>query len=324
MTRIVVFGAGAIGSALAAWLKAASCDVAMVARGAHLARIQSEGLLFEDPHGGSKRLTIEAAESGLAPADIVIVTLKSYALSGAAEAIARLRAPEGIVLFLQNGLPWWYFRGLEQPLGGRTLPMLDPGGVLAASFPPGTLAGGVVSLSASLVEPGWVRHTGGLAMSLGRPEGVVDDRLRELGASLTKAGLQPDLPGDPRLAVWTKLTVNVALNGVAALTGSTVGDIWDDDGLRRLVHRLAGEVIAVASSLGYPVKLDLEERRRLAVKPHRSSTLQDIEAGRPIEYDALFGALQPMAQEAGVAIPHIETVSALLRRRALELGCLPP
>lgn len=321
MTRIVVFGAGAIGSVIAGRLAMAGREVAVVARGAHLAALEAHGLLLEDESGANHRVPLECGQDGLHPADAVLVTLKSHALPGAAEAIARHRADGGLCVFLQNGLPWWYFRGLP---GGRHLPGLDPDGALAAACPPGTLAGGVVSLSATLAGPGHARHTGGWGTSLGYPDGPPDARLARLTEALRGAGMQVTVAQDPRAAVWTKLTVNVALNGVAALTGAAIGGIWSDDGLRPLVFRLSEEAMALAAALGCPVEVDMEQRRRAAVPAHRSSTLQDIETGRPIEYEALFGALLPLAQELGVPIPHIRTVAALLRRRALELGCLPP
>lgn len=322
--RIIVFGAGAIGSVLSARLARTSHEVVMIARGPHLDAIRRNRLHFEDADGATHQVAVPAEGAGAPLTGAVLVTLKSYALPGAAEAVARHRAAGGLAVFLQNGLPWWYFRGLDGPMRDRPLPSLDPGGSLAGAFPAETTAGGVVSLSASLVAPGHVRHTGGFAISMGMVQGGPDPSLAALGAALAEAGFEVALPSDPRPAVWTKLTINVALNGVAALTGASIGGIWADDGLRRLVHHLADEAMAIAAALHCPVTIDLEQRRRDAVGSHRSSTLQDIEAGRPIEYEALFGALLPIARELAVPIPHIEAVAALLRRRALEVGCLPP
>jgi 2-dehydropantoate 2-reductase len=143
--RIIVFGAGAIGGTIAARLALAGEEVAVVARGAHLATVIERGLLYEAPDGSRTPIRLEAAERGLAPGDAVLVTLKSYALPGAAPAIARLVAPGGLAVFLQNGLPWWYFRDLDGPFRDRLLPTLDPGGTLAAAVPRGALAGGIVS-----------------------------------------------------------------------------------------------------------------------------------------------------------------------------------
>jgi 2-dehydropantoate 2-reductase len=321
VTRIIVFGAGAIGSVIAGRLMMAGQETAVVARGAHLAALRANGLLLEDEARALHRVTLECGQDELRPADVVLVTLKSYALPGAAATIARHRAEGGFCVFLQNGVPWWYFRGLP---GGGSLPSLDPAGALAAACPTGTIAGGVTSLSATLLGSGHVRHTGGWGVSIGYADGTPDRRLNSLAEALRHAGMDVRVEDDPRPAVWTKLTANVALNGVAALTGAAIGGIWSDDGLRPLVHHLAEEVMALAAALGCPVKVDMEQRRRAAAPAHKSSTLQDIEGGRPIEYEALFGALLPLADQAGVPIPHIRTVAALLRRRALELGCLPP
>ncbi|HEY4253172.1 MAG TPA: 2-dehydropantoate 2-reductase [Roseomonas sp.] len=321
--RIIVFGAGAIGSVLTARLALAGHAVAMVARGPHLERIRADGLAFTAIGGDRHRLHVEATERDIPPGDVVLVTLKSHALRDATVAISQAAQRDGIVVFLQNGLPWWYFRDLAGPLRDRPLPTLDPGGVLARRFPGGGMAGGVVTLAASLIQPGHVQHTGGLGLTIGRPDGRADDRLAALAAALADAGFQAELPGDPRPAIWTKLTGNVSMNGVAALTGATIGAIWEDDGLRPLVLQLAAEAMRIAAALGCPISIDQGKRRAAATGSHRSSTLQDIEAGRPIEHEALFGALLPIARELGVQVPGIEMVSALLRRRALEMGCLP-
>lgn len=321
--RVIVFGAGAIGGAIAARLALSGTEVAVVARGAHLAAIRTQGMAFEAPDHARQVLRLEAGEAGLPPGDVVLVTLKSYAVPGAADAIAGLVAPGGIAVFLQNGIPWWYFRDLAGPFRDHPLPSLDPEGRLARAFPRESLAGGVVSVAASLLGPGAVRHTGGSAIAFGRPDGKPDARLETLAAALRGAGLDASPLADPRPAVWSKLAINIGLNGVAALTGANLGAIWSDPHLPDLVTRLVREAEAIAAALGCPVQVDLEARRRGAVAHHRSSTLQDIEAGRPIEHEALFGALLPVARSLGVAIPHIEAVSALLRRRALESGCLP-
>lgn len=322
--RVIVFGAGAIGGVIAARLALTGTEAAVVARGAHLASMWERGIAFEAPDGGRRLIRVEAGDGAMRPGDVVLVTLKSYALPGTAESVAQLVAPGGLAVFLQNGLPWWYFCDLEGPFRDRALPTLDPGGMLATAIPRSALAGGVVSISATLSAPGEARHTGGTAMAFGRPDGRADARLDALAEALCQAGLDVSLPGDPRPAVWTKLAVNIGLNGVAALTGASLGGIWSDPHLPALVARLVAEAEALAAALGCPVRVDLEQRRRAAVGHHRSSTLQDLEAGRPIEHEALFGALLPIARELGVAAPHIEAVSALLRRRALEAGCLPP
>jgi 2-dehydropantoate 2-reductase len=320
--RFVVFGAGAIGCTLAAELFLAKQQVGIIARGEHLAQIRKEGLLFTSMKGERHRLDLEAGTE-IAPGDVVLVTLKSYALVEAAAAIRRATREDGIVVFLQNGLPWWYFRDLEGPHRDRRLATLDAHGQLHANFDQRPIAGGVVTMASTLSGPGRVEHTAARGVSVGRPDGREDARLAALGDALALAGFEVSLPGDPRPAIWIKLVVNVALNGVAALTGATIGEIWDDDDLRPLVHQLAGETQRIAAALGCPVELDLEQRRRNAARTHKSSTLQDIEAGRLIEHEALFGALLPLADELRIAVPHIRTVSALLRRRALQLGCLP-
>jgi len=320
--RYIIFGAGAIGSVLAARLCLAGEEVGVVARGDHLAKIREDGLSFTSIAGEEHQLVLEAG-TDISPGDVVLVTLKSYALSAAAPAIRRATRADGLVVFLQNGLPWWYFRDLHGVHRDRELPTLDPLGQLRLNFADRPIAGGVVTMAASLLGPGRVQHTAAVGVSVGKPDGRHDDRLARLAAALTKSGFDVALPADPRPAIWTKLVVNVAMNGVAALTGATIGEIWDDDFLRSLVHALAGEAEQIAAALGCPVSLDLEQRRRNAALNHKSSTLQDIEAKRPIEHEALFGVLLPIADDVGIAVPHIRTVSALLRRRAIALGCLP-
>jgi len=322
--RFIVFGAGAIGSVIAAELSLANEEVGVIARGEHLAKMRKNGLLYKSIAGEQRALALEVGTDVEVPAgDVVLVTLKSYALSAAAPAIRRVCRPESLVVFLQNGFPWWYFLDLNGRYRDRQIPSLDPKGLLSSNFARGSIAGGVVTLAASLLEPGSVQYTAGNNLSIGRPDGHSDIRLSALSAALSKAGFEVALPGDPRPAVWTKLVVNVALNGVAALTGANIGAIWDDDYLRPLVHQLVEEAEQIASALGCPINLDLAQRRRSAARTHKSSTLQDMEAGRPIEHEALFGALLSIADEMKLTVPHIRTVSALLRRRAIETGCLP-
>jgi 2-dehydropantoate 2-reductase len=321
--RFIVFGAGATGSVLAAELTSVNEEVGVIARGEHLARMRESGLSYRSLGGEQRMLTMEVGTEAEVPAgDLVLVTLKSYALGNAAPAIRRVCRPDGMVVFLQNGFPWWYFRDLDGPYHGRRISSLDPKGLLMSSLTDVSIAGGVVTLAASLLEPGRVQHTAANHFDIGRPDCQPDVRLTALGSALANAGFEVALPGDPRPAVWTKLAVNVGLNGVAALTGANIGAMWDDDYLRPLIHELIGEARQIAAALGCPINLDLEQRRRTAARTHRSSTLQDIEAGRPIEHEALFGVLVSIADELQLPIPHIRTVSALLRRRAIETGCL--
>ncbi|MGE3293364.1 MAG: ketopantoate reductase family protein [Geminicoccaceae bacterium] len=323
--RVIVFGAGAVGGVLASRLVRSGEDVAVVARGSHLDAIRRNGLTVEDAQGACTTVMVEANDDAgaLRPADVVLVTLKSFALADAAERIAALQQPRGVTVFLQNGLPWWFFRGLAALPDGVQLASTDPGGRLAAAFAPGSIGAGTLYTAVALQAPGHIRHIAGQRIDLGSPDAPDDPRLLALAAALHRAGFDARHVADPRPQVWRKLAVNIAHSGVSALTGSRTRAMWSDAALAPLLVRLADEAAVLSAAFGMPVTVDMDERRRAATD-HKTSLLQDLEAGRRIEYEAIYGGVLELADVLGVEIPTIRTIAGLLRHRAAAAGCLPP
>ena len=261
----------------------------------------------------------------LGPQDYVIVTLKAYGLSGAAQSLAPLLGPETAVVFAVNGVPWWYFYGLPGPFEGRRLESVDPGGRLWEMIGPERVLGCVVYPAAEIAAPGVVRHLEGRRFSLGEPGGQRSQRVLALSRLMTAAGLKAPVRPQLRDEIWVKLWGNCSLNPVSALTGATVAQICRDPGTRVIIRDIMLEAQAVGQALGVRFPIDVE--RRLAgaeaVGEHRTSMLQDLERGRPLEIEALVGAVQELARLTDTPTPVLDLVSSLLRQRVRIAGCGP-
>jgi 2-dehydropantoate 2-reductase len=323
--RIGIFGAGAIGGLLAARLAhAAAAEVTVVARGAHLAAMQADGLRLIS--GGESILThprcvADAAEAGVQ--DYVFVTLKAHALSAAAPAIARMMGPGSALVTAVNGVPYWYFHGLDGPWRDRRVASVDPGGVVWATLPPAQAIGCVVYPAAEVIAPGVVEHTYGDRFTLGEPDGSRSARVERLAGALQAAGFKAPVRPRIRDEIWVKLWGNMAFNPLSALTCATLDRLTGRPDLRAVARAMMLEGQAVAEALGVRFAIDVDRRIAGAaeVGAHRTSMLQDLERGRPMEIDALLGAVVELGQLAGVATPTCELVLALLRERARQAGC---
>lgn len=320
--RVAVFGAGAIGGYLAAKLAAAGrVSLSIVARGAHLAAMRENGLtLIED--GEAKAWPVHAAERAeeLGAQDYLVLTLKAHSLTGALDQFAPLIGPETAVVTMQNGVPWWYFHRLAGPFEGERLLSVDPGGAIWDRVGPDRVIGAVVYPATEVERPGVIRHVEGTRFSLGEPSGEKSERVRRLSAELIAAGLQAPVRDDIRSEIWVKLWGNLSFNPISALTGSTLEDIVADDGTRAVARAMMLEAQAVGEALGvrFPIGVDRRIKGAGAVGAHKTSMLQDLERGRPMEIEALVGAVQELGQLAGKPTPTIDTVLALVRRLALE------
>ena len=279
--RIAVFGAGAIGGHLAVRLCLAGVDVSVVARGAHLAAIRSDGLRMGD-EVARPRASGDAAELGLQ--DIVFVTLKSHQLSDAAGDVAKLLGPDTAVVTAMNGLPYWYFHGL----GGRGvrtvgIESVDPGGRIRAALPPERAIGCLTFVAAEVTAPGVIHHTGGVQYLMGEPDGSETDRLAGLVDVLRGAGIDARAGPDIRADIWLKVLGNVVVNPVTALTSSTVGDIARDPGVRDVLQRGMEECRAVAGAWNVEIPISTEDRieRTASFTGHRSSMAAGPRAGTP-------------------------------------------
>ncbi|MGP3722301.1 2-dehydropantoate 2-reductase [Cereibacter sphaeroides] len=317
--RICIFGAGAIGGYMGAKLAAAGADVSLVARGPHLAAMQARGLtLIEE--GGTRTVPVRAASdpAALGPQDYVIVTLKAHSVPAVVPQLSRLLGAEGTLVSGVNGLPWWYFHRHGGPLEGRRLESVDPGGLQWDGLGPDRVLGCVVYPAAEVVEPGTVRHLEGNRFSLGEPSGEKSDRALRLSEALTAAGLKA--PVRPRLRdeIWVKLWGNLSFNPISALTGATLDRLCTDPGTRAVARSMMLEAQAIAERLGVKFPIDVERRidGGAAVGAHRTSMLQDLEAGRPMEIEALVGSVAELGRIVNLPTPTIDTVLALMRLRA--------
>lgn len=305
-----IVGAGATGGYLGACLARAGEEVTLVARGAHLEAIRVRGIRVVEADGSSfgARPTCTDRLEGVAAADVVFVTLKAHSLPAIAPRLGEAVRKDATILFAQNGVPWWFFP--------RRLESVDPGGVIAASIPAGQVAGCIVYVASSLREPGVVEHLEGNRFSLGEPDGSRSERLRAVSATLSHAGLKAPVQTRLRQEIWLKLIGNATLNPVSALTRATLAEMVADQGCRDLLRTLMREVEAVGRALG--IEPDVGVERRLegagAVGEHRTSMLQDVEAGRPLEVEALVGSVVELGQQHGVAVPNLEVVLTLTRQ----------
>lgn len=324
--KIAVFGAGAIGGYLAAKLAAAGrVDLSVVARGAHLEAMRTRGLrLVED--GVERPLPVRVAASAdeFGAQDYVVLALKAHSVAPALGQFAPLIGENTAVVTMQNGVPWWYFHRLKGPFEGRRIEAVDPGGVVWDAIGPQRVIGSVVYPAAEVDAPGLIRHIDGRRFSLGEPSGEKSERVARLAGELIAAGLQAPVREDIRSEIWLKLWGNLSFNPISALTGSTLAAIVADDGTRMLARTMMLEAQAVAEALGvsFPVSVDRRIKGAGDVGAHKTSMLQDLERGRPMEIDALVTAVQEMARLVGKPTPAIDAVLALVRRLAIERGCM--
>lgn len=321
--RICIFGAGAIGGYMGAKLAQAGAEVSLVARGPHLAAMQADGLrLIEE--GTETAVPVRAAldPAELGEQDYVIVTLKAHSVPGVVDAMAPLIGKETCVVSGVNGVPWWYFHKHGGDLEGTRLETVDPGGRQWDGFGPDRVLGCVVYPAAEVIRPGVVRHVEGNRFSLGEPDGSKSERAVALSKTLSAAGLKA--PVRPRLRdeIWVKLWGNLSFNPISALTHATLDVLCTDPGTRAVAKAMMLEAQEIAERLGVKFPIDVERRidGGAAVGAHRTSMLQDLDAGRPMEIDALVASVQELGRLTGVATPAIDTVLALVALRGRVAG----
>jgi 2-dehydropantoate 2-reductase len=322
--KICIFGAGAIGGYMAVKLVQAGVDVSIVARGAHLAAIQSRGLTLveegADPVTVPVRASANAADLGVQ--DYVIVTLKAHSVPPVVGAMQPLIGPDTTIVSGVNGVPWWYFHKIGGPLEGTRLRSVDPGDVQWNGFGPDRVLGCVVYPAAEVSEPGVIRHIEGNRFSLGEPDGSKSDRATALSQVLQSAGLKA--PVRPRLRdeLWVKLWGNLSFNPISALTHATLDVLCTDPGTRDVARRMMIEAQAVAEKLGvsFPIDVDRRIEGGAAVGAHRTSMLQDLDAGRPMEIDALVASVQELGRITETPTATIDTVLALVALRGRVAG----
>jgi 2-dehydropantoate 2-reductase len=320
--KICIYGAGAIGGLLGARLARAGDDVTLIARGPHLAAIRAKGLSLTDSNGTftvNLRAFENPEEAG--EQDYVIVALKAHAVPAIATRIQCLLGPETPVVMAVNGVPWWYFHGVTGPLAGRRLQMVDPQDLQWNHIGPERVIGCVVYPASEVREPGHILHIEGDRFSLGEPDGTRSERVRTLSSVLTAAGFKAPVKSDIRSEIWVKLWGNAVLNPVSVLTGATLQAICTDTETGRFAKAAMGEVEQVARALGVTMPVTLERRfaGALAVGDHKTSMLQDLESGRPLELDALVGAVIELANVAGQSVPLLEGLYAMTKLKAAQM-----
>ena len=321
--KIAIFGAGAIGGLLGVRLAQAGADVTFIARGPHLAAMQANGVTL---HSGGERVTVrvpcvaDPAEAGVQ--DYVIVTLKAHGLTRAAPQIAGLMGPESTLVTGINGVPYWYFYGLDGQHRERRLESVDPGGQLWDLLPPSQVIGSVVYPAAAVTEPGLITHTYGDRLTLGEPDGSRSPRVEALSRALIAAGLKAPVRPRIRDEIWIKLWGNLAFNPISVLTLATLDRIIGDPALRAVCRAMMVEAKTVAEALGIRFAIDVDRRIEGAaeVGEHKTSMLQDLEQGRPMEIEALLGAVVELGGLVGQAMPTCSTILALVRERARQAG----
>jgi len=324
--RLCIYGAGAIGGYLGARLALAGFDVALIARGTHLEALRRDGLVLKSARGEERcRPTVTDDPASLPPQDYVIVTLKAHAVAAEATRIGALCADHGCVVMAVNGVPWWYFHGLPGEHAGRPVTAVDPDGAQWRAIRPERVLGAVVYPSCEVEAPGVIRHLEGDRFSLGEPDGSRSTRVERLAAALRDAGLKAPVRTTLRDEIWVKLWGNLSFNPLSALTGATLETLCADPGTRAVARAMMVEAETIGRALGvrFPVSVEQRIDGAAAVGAHRTSMLQDLERGRPMEIDALVTAVQELGQAVGVATPTIDLVLALVRRRAIEAGCYP-
>ncbi len=321
--KICVFGAGAIGGYMGAKLAQAGADVSLVARGPHLAAMQANGLRLVE-ESGEITVPVRAEEdpAALGEQDYVIVTLKAHSVPPVVGRMAPLIGENTTVVSGVNGVPWWYFHKHGGDLEGTRLASVDPGNVQWDGFGPDRVLGCVVYPAAEVVQPGVVKHIEGNRFSLGEPDGSKSDRALDLSKALSAAGLKA--PVRPRLRdeIWVKLWGNLSFNPISALTRATLDVLCTEPGTRGIARAMMVEAQEIAETLGVKFPIDVDRRidGGAAVGAHRTSMLQDLDAGRPMEIDALVGSVQELGRIVGVTTPTIDMVLALVQQRARVAG----
>ncbi|WP_439523392.1 2-dehydropantoate 2-reductase [Marivita sp.] len=322
--KICVFGAGAIGGYMGVKLAQAGADVSLVARGPHLAAMKSNGLKLIEEGGEETVVSVTASDNpaDLGVQDYIIVTLKAHSVPPIVDKMAPLIGPNTTIVSGVNGVPWWYFHKIGGEHEGTRLESVDPGNAQWDGFGPDRVLGCVVYPAAEVIEPGVVKHIEGNRFSLGEPDGSKSERATALSQALSSAGLKA--PVRPRLRdeIWVKLWGNLSFNPISALTHATLDVLCTDPGTRAVAKGMMLEAQEIAEALGVKFPIDVERRidGGAAVGAHRTSMLQDLDQGRPMEIDALVGSVQELGRVVGVPTPTIDTVLALVQLRARTAG----
>jgi len=324
--RIAVLGIGAMGGLIAALLARSGLSVSALARGETLRHLQSRGLVLE--MAGERivqRIPASDDPSKLGKHELVVVAVKAPALPALAPAIAALRGESGAVLTAMNGVPWWFFQGFGGACEGLRLKSVDPDGELSARIPAQAVLGSVLHMSASTPTAAHVLHATGLRIILGEPSGAMSSRLAQAAACFQKAGFAVETSARIQDDIWFKLWGNMTMNPISALTGATIDRMLDDPLVARFCLAIMREARELGARFGCQIEQQAEARNEVTRKlgAFKTSMLQDVEAGRPVELDALLGVVKEIAEALGSEVPAIDALLGLTRLRMQMLGLYP-
>jgi len=324
--KVAVYGMGAIGGLFAARLAASGCDVSAIARGETLAALRAHGVRTDaGGHIDSMPVRAEQDPAALGAQDIVIVAVKATALPDVAKRIAPLIGPRTTVITAMNGVPWWFFDGSNVPHAGMHLAAIDPDSTLKRAIPFDRIVGCVVHLSCSCPQPGLVRLGFGNRLILGEPGGGRSARVEELATLLMKAGFEAEASSDIRTDIWYKLWGNMTMNPVSAITGATGDKVLNDPLVREFCLAAMAEAAAIGTRIGCPIVQSGEDRMEVTRKlgAFKTSMLQDAEAGKPLEIDALVTVVHDIGKQVGAPTPAINALLGLVRLYARTHGLYP-
>ncbi len=317
--KVAIVGAGAVGGYVGAKLARAGEHVTFMARGTNLQVLRDTGITLLLPDGTTQGPTHVSATDDY-PAtghqDLLILAVKAHQLEAVAAPASHLIGPHTLIVTMQNGIPYWYFHQYGGALSGHILTSVDPSGHIARHIPASQVIGCVVYPAAEQVAPGIVRLIEGDRFPVGEPDGSVSERARTISACFEKAGFKSPVLASIRAEIWLKLWGNLAFNPISALTRSTLADICEDTGARQLAFNMMSEAQRIGESLGITFRVPIDKRIAGAAKVghHKTSMLQDLEAGRTLEIDALLGAVTELGRLTGIRTPHLDAIYALTRR----------
>ena len=324
--KICIFGGGSIGGLLAVNLEKIGINVSVVARGQHLAVMKKNGLTLINSLGEETNFIVNCTDdpNSLGIQDYLFITIKSPALLPSLENLKPLVGKNTTIITCMNGIPHWYFHKLDNKYANYKIKCLDADLIIDSILPPDNIVGSVVYPACEIVKPGTIKHIAGNRFSLGEPDGSESDRLKFISEILRKSGFRAPIQKNIRDEIWLKLIGNLSFNPISALTGATLEQICNDQGTEAIVKEMMIEAKTIAEKLGAKINMSIEKRIDGARKvgAHKTSMLQDIEAGKPIEIDSIIVAVRELGELTNSPTPNINTILNLTIQKAKLIGCL--
>ncbi len=324
--KICIYGVGAVGGYIGARLAHAGNEINAVAKGATLKALQRYGLrLLSNNETFSVKINAVESPDEIGIQDLVVIAVKATAMATIAKQIAPLIGPDTVVMTAMNGVPWWFFNGFGGEYSGMRLHSVDPDGKIAAAIPADNIVGSVVHGSFSLIEPGYVKHVFGNTLIIGEPDGTVSERITAIEKVFSQAGIDMVVSGNIQQDIWFKLWGNMTMNPISAITGATCDKILDDPLVNKFCLSVMSEAAQIGKIIGCPVSQSGEERMAVTRKlgAFKTSMLQDVEAARAVELDALVSAVREIGQKIGMETPNVDTLLGIARLHASLRGLYP-